>query len=356
VKKRAFTLIELLVVIAIIAILAAILFPVFAQAKLAAKGAASLSNVKQITLAEIMYQNDYDDDFVISANDACGAGCPSTIVTQCPDGYLTTPANWDLAILPYIKTLGIYVDPGTGDPQNIFGGSGSNSISQNWNSSAQYGYNYVFLSPMQFHPKYTLNSNTTACCGSATITGLGRSSTLAVNPSNTVMFTTADSGFTTGSYSSQYGTPDDDFAEAPGTYYALLPAGDRIIIVSLAVYPKSVGGDSSPFWTQGWVHTNTAGGAITADVRANNPYNGAKVGWVDGHAKNATGDQLAAGTNYSASTSTSGVTCLGTATGAVINGLTSSNRSYLSGCTNALGLAAPNNYLWSLDGTLSDLN
>jgi prepilin-type N-terminal cleavage/methylation domain-containing protein len=357
-KKRAFTLIELLVVIAIIAILAAILFPVFAQAKLAAKGAASLSNVKQITLAEIMYQNDYDDDFVISANDFCGSGCPSTIPANCPDGYTTTPANWDLALIPYIKTLGIYVDPGTGDPQGIFG-SGSNSISQNWNEASQYGYNYIFLSPLDFAPKYTLTTNTTACCANATGTGLGRSSTLAANPSSTVMFTTAESGFTTGSYTSQFATPDNNFSEAPGTYYALLPAGDRLIIVSAAVFPKASGGDSSPFYTSGWVKTTpaTIGGPITADVRALSPYNGAKVGWVDGHAKNITADALAAGTTYSTSNSTTGATCIqGTTTGAVVNGLTSSGRSYKSGCTNALGLAAPNNYLWSLDGTLSDLN
>jgi len=60
-RKTAFTLIELLVVIAIIAILAAILFPVFAQAKMAAKKTASLSNMKQSALANAMYGNDFDD-------------------------------------------------------------------------------------------------------------------------------------------------------------------------------------------------------------------------------------------------------------------------------------------------------
>ncbi|MGV3618842.1 MAG: prepilin-type N-terminal cleavage/methylation domain-containing protein [Fimbriimonas sp.] len=59
--KRGFTLIELLVVIAIIAILAAILFPVFSQAKAAAKKTANVSNLKQIGLATVMYSTDYDD-------------------------------------------------------------------------------------------------------------------------------------------------------------------------------------------------------------------------------------------------------------------------------------------------------
>src|SRR5690554_475488 len=58
---RAFTLIELLVVIAIIAILAAILFPVFAQAKESAKKASCISNLKQMALACLLYSADYDD-------------------------------------------------------------------------------------------------------------------------------------------------------------------------------------------------------------------------------------------------------------------------------------------------------
>jgi prepilin-type N-terminal cleavage/methylation domain-containing protein/prepilin-type processing-associated H-X9-DG protein len=67
-RKRAFTLIELLVVIAIIAILAAILFPVFAQAREKARGASCLSNTKQIGLAISMYTQDYDEVLPMGGN------------------------------------------------------------------------------------------------------------------------------------------------------------------------------------------------------------------------------------------------------------------------------------------------
>lgn len=68
-SRQAFTLIELLVVIAIIAILAAILFPVFAQAKLAAKKTQDLSNMKQIGTAMMIYITDNDDVFPMSSSD-----------------------------------------------------------------------------------------------------------------------------------------------------------------------------------------------------------------------------------------------------------------------------------------------
>src|SRR5580658_7621826 len=102
--KRAFTLIELLVVIAIIAILAAILFPVFAQAKLAAKKTVSVSNLKQLTLGEKMYENDYDDNVV-----------PCQYCSQFMNG--DSLLTWENLIYPYIKNGENVVDPkfGTGN-------------------------------------------------------------------------------------------------------------------------------------------------------------------------------------------------------------------------------------------------
>jgi prepilin-type N-terminal cleavage/methylation domain-containing protein/prepilin-type processing-associated H-X9-DG protein len=120
--SRAFTLIELLVVIAIIAILAAILFPVFAQAKEAAKRTACLSNTKQTVLGFLMYTNDYDDT------------TPSVYESFAPYGLTD---YWQLC-QPYIKSVNLFFDPddqykgcdtseglpittGTGDPCISYG-------------------------------------------------------------------------------------------------------------------------------------------------------------------------------------------------------------------------------------------
>jgi prepilin-type N-terminal cleavage/methylation domain-containing protein len=94
--KKAFTLIELLVVIAIIAILAAILFPVFAQAKEAAKQSACLSNMKQISVGLIMYETDADDTLPPSQTSA------GTFVI-----------SWPTLMFPYIKSEDVFVCPMT---------------------------------------------------------------------------------------------------------------------------------------------------------------------------------------------------------------------------------------------------
>jgi prepilin-type N-terminal cleavage/methylation domain-containing protein/prepilin-type processing-associated H-X9-DG protein len=101
-NRNAFTLIELLVVIAIISILAAILFPVFAQAREKARQAVCLSNARQLATATSMYSQDYDEN-ILSA-----AMYPT--LAQGGDKYDTV--LWTILVQPYIKNEGIFLCPG----------------------------------------------------------------------------------------------------------------------------------------------------------------------------------------------------------------------------------------------------
>jgi len=116
-RKHAFTLIELLVVIAIIAILAAILFPVFAQARNKARQAAGLSNSKQVGLAILMYVQDYDEKFPRTGWTCQGPADDQTIAVRNPCGG----TDWQNAVAPYIKNAGVFTSPGDG-------GSGQNEL------------------------------------------------------------------------------------------------------------------------------------------------------------------------------------------------------------------------------------
>ena len=134
--KRAFTLIELLVVIAIIAILAAILFPVFAQAKAAAKKASCLSNTKQIGVASVLYENDYDDTIPL-------AGYQNFVAN--------TPTTWMFLVDPYVKSgypdttskekgngFGVFQCPDYSAPPGSTSPSPSHSYAINFNYSPTY--------------------------------------------------------------------------------------------------------------------------------------------------------------------------------------------------------------------------
>lgn len=128
-KRSAFTLIELLVVIAIIAILAAILFPVFAQAKVAAKKTQSLSNLKQIGTSTHIYLSDYDDVmFLTTPGTGLNGGYPDPYAWDAfvptptkAFNYPNTPIDQDRlntansfafnSIQPYMKNTNLFEDP-----------------------------------------------------------------------------------------------------------------------------------------------------------------------------------------------------------------------------------------------------
>jgi prepilin-type N-terminal cleavage/methylation domain-containing protein len=134
-RKRAFTLIELLVVIAIIAILAAILFPVFVQAKIAAKGAASISNAKQVVTAIMIYEADFDDKPpLVSTPDA-----------DAPFLLLGNPYKpWAYNLLPYMRNGMILQDPLT-SPEDVPAGFDPVAL---WLYRTQIGYAYTIHAPV----------------------------------------------------------------------------------------------------------------------------------------------------------------------------------------------------------------
>jgi prepilin-type N-terminal cleavage/methylation domain-containing protein/prepilin-type processing-associated H-X9-DG protein len=109
--RKAFTLIELLVVIAIIAILAAILFPVFAQAKASAKNTTDLSNLKQLGTVSAIYSADVDDMYV-----SCGASDLWNAGNQTPTNTPVPPTGfqwqgWGLKLVTYTKNRDIFRSP-----------------------------------------------------------------------------------------------------------------------------------------------------------------------------------------------------------------------------------------------------
>jgi len=145
-RKIGFTLIELLVVIAIIAILAAILFPVFATAREKARQTSCSSNLKQLGLGMLQYCQDYDDRY--PGNICNYANQTGTCTEICGWLYLTPGMGWSCETYPYVKSTGIYTCPD--DPQintHVSPSSGLYNVSyavneQIYDTNPTYGGNY----------------------------------------------------------------------------------------------------------------------------------------------------------------------------------------------------------------------
>jgi prepilin-type N-terminal cleavage/methylation domain-containing protein/prepilin-type processing-associated H-X9-DG protein len=178
-KRRAFTLIELLVVIAIIAILAAILFPVFARAKESAKQISAVAQARQLSASVMMYAADYDDYFVPSAIRLPGGG---------------NPTIWPPLIYPYVKNDKLFVAPGT-----------DAKMSQDWGtrSSQNIGYNEATGVDLTSTGCTEGQASTLGCEGFTSPANFGQAEEVGVTP----LFTTTPHGALASKYRSYVFSP-----------------------------------------------------------------------------------------------------------------------------------------------------
>jgi len=256
-RKRGFTLIELLVVIAIIAILAAILFPVFAGVRERAKAISCLSNFNQAGKAIMQYQQAYDDRMVPVEYGCCGYNA-------------SLDYSWPELVKPYLNAWGVHncpADPYASDDIGLQ----QNGIPQNapqkqkewaWGLTTDLGYNYMYLSPFS-------SSHATDGMGNGE-DYIGVNASTIAKPANCLML--ADSIWDRNSSGQPQGG-GNWFVEAPSYWYS-----------------------GSAFWFGGWQYTNNTSwlqyGATWP--RHTNLIN---VALVDGHAKAYRVEQLLAGVN-----------------------------------------------------------
>lgn len=282
--QRAFTLIELLVVIAIIAILVAILFPVFAQAREKARSASCLSNFKQLSVGMLMYLSDYDQTF------------PPADIRQRGQARPDDRILWPRAIEPYTKNYEIFRCPAAFEDPWFMWSKTTNDYEDNWpTANAPYGtfkaaswyywsrmpnagYNYHYLARDVDCSGYFSNLN-----------GMGKPSTPisdadVKSPAATVMLVdTKNVGSNNAPFGGGIGWYESFMAESPAAVTA-----PRVCNFSNGGWGSGSYGDTLNYASRPTFTGNTAtwhtGGVNTA--------------FVDGHVKWMPPGALAAGTNW----------------------------------------------------------
>jgi prepilin-type N-terminal cleavage/methylation domain-containing protein/prepilin-type processing-associated H-X9-DG protein len=151
--RSAFTLIELLVVISIIAILAGILFPVFARAKLQAYGTACINNENQDIKAFQMYADDFDSKPVLTFYPGTNSvdvadGCTHPGKSGEPaQACMAGDPGWPYLLNVYRKSYEVLRCPAAGDDYGIYAPSSAKAWWYYWSLYAQHGYNWVYICP-----------------------------------------------------------------------------------------------------------------------------------------------------------------------------------------------------------------
>ncbi len=183
-RRHGFTLIELLVVIAIIAILAAILFPVFARAREAARASSCRSNLKQLSTGILMYIQDYDETMVhTSGCVATGLHDPARAQGTWPDGSAKI-VYWNVQVEPYIKNTQVAYCPSVRQPANSTCGQTVAGAYRSNYSVNQYAYGQslaAFDTPAstamlvegnQHYTRQLCNNPAQQCCAGTMVNGI----------------------------------------------------------------------------------------------------------------------------------------------------------------------------------------
>lgn len=259
---RGFTLIELLVVIAIIAILAAILFPVFAQAREKARAISSISNTKQLNLGFQQYTQDYDENFPYwnweNSYSPGGKKTPNHLESV-----------WYAAIYPYVKSGGVFRCPDANDhntmkQNNNFGWSTGDIANTGvpsglWDSEIDYG-----ISEPLHNGSLTGNGGT----GPTSLAALQK-------PAQTLLVADCATALTAGGA---------DYAALAADTNRTMP--EHNYLISRVAFPNIPSG--------GWNNTSTCGGCSSDKdalagfekfkSQARHTY-GTNIGFADGHSK-----------------------------------------------------------------------
>lgn len=272
-----FTLIELLVVIAIIAILAAILFPVFAQAREKARTASCLSNTKQIGLGIEMYVQDYDENFP-HYTQYCFR-IPNPLKPNDPSHPNGVWEMWQAGVYPYTKNWQIFTCPSDAIPPS------SDPFVNYYDLS--YGYNYGYLSTLVYLGGGTGGGVADPGCGTTQWFAAVGLSTVA-KPAQVVMVADAGGKVFNASGGSVLGSLVNPPDAWPSTQYFYGPTQVGWGLNCQDYFYGTIWGDTDGF---AWRHT--LGGNATM---------------TDGHAKFFSVSRLASGTNYNPN-----VSCVNTA-------------------------------------------